>query len=101
MLAFPIPWGSRANGPVLNRHFPHRKVIDVRRGERSSNPFRCCRDQAIRLVQGHTLLCERPTPSTRLNALCGTERRQAQCIEQTTGSSLLTRPQTSPNLLDR
>ena len=63
---------SHANRPVLHQHFPHRKVVDICRGERGSDPFRCGRDQAIGLVQRHTVLHERATPHARLHALRNT-----------------------------
>ena len=86
---------------MFYRYLPHGKVVDVGRCNRSANPLRCGRNQAIRLMQGHTALGELAAPSTRLDGLRDTKWRQTQRIEQTAGSSLLAPSQSSPNLLDR
>ena len=77
---------------MIQRYLPHGKVVNVCGGERSSDPFCCRRDQAIRLVQRHALLREGAPPGARLDTLRDTKWGQTQCIEQTTGSSLLARP---------
>lgn len=92
---------SPTDGPMFHRYLPHGKIVDVGGRNRGANPLRCGRDQAIRLVQSHATFSELPAPSTRLDGLRDTKRRQAQPIEQTTGSSRFALSQTSPNLLDR
>jgi hypothetical protein len=92
---------SNAGRPVIDRDLPHREVVDVCGGDRSTYSERGSRDQAVGLVEGHSSLRELTSPGTGADPLSGAQWRDPQTVEQAPGYWFFDLPQPAPDLLDR